>query len=310
MKTPKSNSLQKLRCMRKRQAALIAIFGGVTVLLIKLLAFFVSNSVALLSDALESIVNILASGLMLFSVWVSEKPPDDSHNYGHQKIEEISCMLEGLFIVAAALLIVYAAAGRLFSDILPIELNIAIGISVAATALNGGLSWFLARTARQSGSLALEGDAKHLLSDVISSAAVWIGLLIVEFTGWVPVDAILAFAVAALVGRMGFGLVFKSSQRLMDKSCKEEEAKIREVLLRHKFRFIDFHDMKTRRNGSLVFAELHLSVDGSLSVNEAHELTDHLENELRGELPNANLTIHVEPKKPTASTFPRSQKTL
>ena len=100
--------------MRKKQAALLAIFGGIIVLCIKLLAFFVSDSVALLSDALESIVNIGASGLMLFSVWLSEKPADDSHNYGHQKIEEISCMLEGILIIAAALLIVYAAAGRLF----------------------------------------------------------------------------------------------------------------------------------------------------------------------------------------------------
>ena len=145
--------------------------------------------------------------------------------------------------------------------------------------------------------MALEGDSKHLLSDVISSAAVWIGLFIVELTGWGPIDAILAFAVAFLVGRMGFGLVFNSCQRLMDNSCKEEEKKIREVLLRHKFRFIDFHDMKTRRNGNLVFAELHLSVDGNLSVNEAHDLTDHLEDELKEEMPNTSLTIHVEPKK-------------
>ena len=287
--------------MQKRQAAFVAIAGGVAILLIKLLAYFVSNSVALLSDALESIVNIAASGLMLFSVWVSEKPADDSHNYGHQKIEDISCMLEGIFIIVAALLIVNAAVGRLFSSVLPIELNLAIGISMAATAMNGGLSWILARTARKSGSAALEGDAKHLLSDVISSAGVWVGLFIVEFTGWGSIDAILAFVVAALIVRMGLGLIRKSCSRLMDNSCKEEEAKIREVLLRHKFRFIDFHDMKTRRNGNQVFAELHLSVDGSLSVNEAHELTDHLENELKTELPNANLTIHVEPKKPTAS---------
>jgi cation diffusion facilitator family transporter len=301
IKSPKSKRTQVLFGMRKRQAAFIAIAVGATVLVVKLIAYLVSNSVALLSDALESIVNIAASGLMLFSVWISEKPADDSHNYGHQKIEEISCFLEGVFIIVAALLSVYAAAGRIFSDVLPVELNLAIGISIAATALNGGLSWFLARTARKSGSMALEGDAKHLLSDVISSAAVWVGLFIVELTGWGPIDAILAFAVAVLVGRMGFGLVYKSCQHLMDNSCKEEEAKIREVLNRHKFRFIDFHDMKTRRNGNLVFAELHLSVDGSLSVNEAHELTDHLENELKSELPNANLTIHVEPKESAAS---------
>jgi len=287
--------------MQKRLAAYIAILGGVTILLVKLLAYFVSNSVALLSDALESIVNIAASCLLLFSVWVSEKPADESHNYGHQKIEDISSMLEGIFIVAAALLIVYAAWGRLFAGVIPIEIDLAIGISMVATLINGGISWFLAREAKKSGSAALEGDAKHLLSDVVSTVAIWIGLFIVLLTGWSMVDSILAFAVAALIARMGFKLILKSSSRLMDNSCRIEEAKIREVLLRHKFRFIDFHDLKTRRNGSLVFCELHLSVDGSLSVQEAHDLTDHLENDLKQELPNANLTIHVEPKKPTAS---------
>ena len=284
--------------MQKRQVALVAVIGGISIFLIKLLAYFVSNSVALLSDALESIVNILASVLMLFSVWISAKPADDSHNYGHQKIEDISSMLEGVFIIVAALFIINAAFGRLFSSIIPIQIDLAIGISMAATALNGGLSYFLIRQAKKSGSAAIEGDAKHLLSDVISTVGVWIGLFIVSLTGWSIVDPVMAFIVAALIIRMGLGLVLKSCSRLMDNSCKEEEAKIREVLLRHKFHFIDFHDMKTRRNGNLVFCELHLSVDGKLSVSEAHKLTDHLENELKQELPTANLTIHIEPKKP------------
>jgi len=282
--------------MQKKQAALMAILGGIAVLSIKLVAFFVSDSVALLSDAFESIVNIAASGLMFFSVWLSEKPADDSHNYGHQKIEEVSCMLEGILIIAAALLIVYTSATRLSSKALPTQLNLAIGISMSATAVNGLLSLFLLRTAQKNSSAALEGDSKHLLSDVISSVGIWIGLFIVELTSWGPLDALLALAIAALIGRMGVNLVTRSCQRLMDTSCKEEETKIREVLLRHKFRFIDFHDMKTRRHGNQVFAELHLSVDGSLSVNEAHTLTDHLENELKNELPNTSLTIHVEPK--------------
>lgn len=283
--------------MRKKQAAFMAIIGGITVLGIKLLAYFVSNSVALLSDAMESIVNIAASGLMFFSIHISEKPADDSHNYGHQKIEEISSMMEGLFIIAAALLIVYAAAGRFFEYAELFELDLAIGISMLATALNAGLSWFLARTARESGSAALEGDAKHLLSDVISSAGVWVGLFVVQLTGWSSMDSILAFAVAALIARMGIGLVIKSSHHLMDRSCKEEEKKMREILLRHRFHFIDFHDVKTRRHGNQVFADLHLSVDGSLSVKDAHDLTDHLEEELKEELPNISLTIHIEPKK-------------
>lgn len=285
--------------MQKRRVALVALSGGIIIFLIKLLAFSVSNSVALLSDALESIVNILASGLMLFSVWLSEKPADDTHNYGHQKIEDISSMLEGVFILVAALFIINAAVGRLFSEVLPIQLDLAIGISIVATVSNGGLSWFLMRSAKQSDSAALEGDAKHLLSDVISTVGVWIGLIIVNFTGWGIVDPIMAFIVAALIIRMGLSLILKSCGRLMDKSCKDEEMKIRDVLLRYKYQFIDFHDMKTRRNGNLIFCELHLSVDGSLSVAEAHNLTDHLESELKEELPNASLTIHIEPNKPT-----------
>jgi cation diffusion facilitator family transporter len=287
--------------MQKRQVALLALFGGVIIFLIKLVAYFVSNSVSLLSDALESIVNIAASGLMLFSVWLSAKPADDSHNYGHQKVEDISSMLEGVFIIIAALLIVNAGISRLFAEVLPIEINLAIGISMVATTLNGGLSWFMSRAAKKSGSAALEGDSKHLMSDVISTAGVWVGLFIVGLTGWSFLDPIMAFVVAALIAKMGIGLILKSSSRLMDNACKEEEAKIRDVLLRHKFRFIDFHDMKTRHNGNQVFCELHLSVDGSLSVAEAHDLTDHLENELKEELPTANLTIHIEPKKPVAS---------
>ena len=282
--------------MKKKQAALIAVFGGIAVFSIKLLAFLLSNSVALLSDALESIVNIVASGLMLFSVYVSEKPADESHDYGHQKIEDITSMLEGIFIIAAAALIVYAAAGRLFESSQLFELGLAILISMLATGLNGGISWFLARTARKIGSSALEGDAKHLLSDVISSAGVWVGLFVVQLTGWNFVDSVLAFVVAALIARMGSGLVLKSSHLLMDKSCEEEEEYIKEILNRHRSQFIEFHDLRTRRYGNQVLGELHLSVDGSMSVKEAHDFTDHLETDLKQTLPYLELTIHVETK--------------
>jgi cation diffusion facilitator family transporter len=281
--------------MKKKQAALIALICGVAIFGIKLVAYFVSNSVALLSDALESIVNIAASALMLFSVCISERAPDSSHKYGHEKIEDISSLVEGIFIIIAAFLIIYAAAGRLFEPAELLKLDIAIGVSMFATALNAGLSWLLIKTAKSYGSTALEGDAKHLFSDVISTAGVWIGLFVAQLTGWSFLDSALAFVVAALIVRMGAGLVMKSSNRLMDQSCIAEEKKIMEVLGRHSFQFIDFHDLKTRRHGNQVFAELHLSVDGSLSVKEAHDLTDQLEEELKEEQPNVNLTIHVEP---------------
>lgn len=204
-------------------------------------------------------------------------------------------MLEGLFILTAAVLIVYAAAGRLFDAPELVELNVAIAISIVATALNGGLSWFLGQTAKTSGSAALEGDSKHLLSDVISSVGIWIGLFIAQLTGWQALDAILAFIVAALITRMGGSLVFRSAQHLMDQACREEETRIRNVFLQHKAHFIDFHDMKTRRNGNQIYSELHLSVDSALTVKDAHALTDHLEGDVRQEVPNATLTIHIEP---------------
>jgi len=283
--------------MEKKQVALLALFCGIAIFGIKLVAYSISNSVALLSDALESIVNIAASGLMLFSVCVSERAPDSSHKYGHEKIEDISCLVEGIFIIIAALLIINAAAGRLFEPVELFKLDIAIGVSLFATVLNAGLSWLLIKTAKSCGSSALEGDAKHLFSDVISTVGVWIGLLVAQLTGWDFLDSILAFAVAVLVVRVGVGLVLKSSNRLMDQSCREEEEKIIEVLSRHTFQVIDFHNLKTRRHGNQVFAELHLSVDGSLSVKQAHDLTDHLEKELKAEQPNVKLTIHVEPPK-------------
>jgi len=283
--------------MEKKQVAVLAVFCGVAIFAIKLVAYFLSNSVALLSDALESIVNIAASALMLFSVCVSERAPDSDHKYGHEKVEDISSLIEGISILIAAALIVYAAAGRLFESSEFLELNLAIGISVFATALNGALSLLLIRTAKSCGSTALEADAKHLFSDVISTAGVWIGLIIAQLTGWIFLDSILAFFVSVLVVKVGIELVIKSSNRLMDQSCTAEEEKIIEVLNRHSFNFIDFHNLKTRRHGNQVFAELHLSVDGALSVQEAHDLTDHLADELRLDQPNVNLTIHVEPPK-------------
>ena len=283
--------------MEKKQVAILAVLCGIAIFAIKLLAYMISNSVALLSDALESIVNIAASGLMLFSVCVSERAPDSSHKYGHEKVEDVSSLLEGILIIIAAFLIIVAAAGRLFETSELFKLDLAIGISMFATALNAGLSWLLIKTAKSCGSTALEGDAKHLFSDVISTIGVWLGLFVAQLTGWYFLDSVLAFIVAALIIRIGIGLVLKSSNRLMDQSCEEEEKMIIEVLSRHTFNFIDFHNLKTRRSGIHVLAELHLSVDGSLSVKEAHDLTDHLAEELKEEQPNINLTIHVEPPK-------------
>jgi len=283
--------------MDKKSTAASAIIGGVVILIVKLYAWWISGSVALLSDALESIVNILASVMMFASVLISEKPPDDDHMYGHQKIENISCLMEGFLVIAAGLLIAWAAYGRLSNPVEIVELNIAVFISLFATSLNGVLSWLLMRTAGKTGSLALEGDAKHLLSDVISSVGVVIGLFIGEQLGIPLIDPLMAMIVAVLVLKMGIELVLKSGGGLMDESCSETEKEIRRIMDRHHQSFVDYHNLKTRKSGERVFAELHLSLDGGLSVQEAHDFTDHLEEDVQAELPNVSLTIHIEPEK-------------
>ena len=281
--------------MEKKTAAIIAVIGGIFIFLLKLGSYFMSGSVALLSDALESIVNIVASGLMLYSVMVSSKPPDANHSYGHEKIENITSLIEGFFILTAALFIIHTALEKLSLPSEITQLEEAIAVNLAATALNGGLSWMLSNTAREKGSMALEGDAKHLLSDVITSVGVAVGLWASQLTGWARADPAIAIIVALLIIRMGINIVLKSARLLMDESCPESEAEIQNILESHEFMFIDFHDMKTRKSGNNVFAELHLSVDGSLSVQEAHDLTEHLEEDIKERLPNTTITIHIEP---------------
>jgi len=281
--------------MDNRGAALVAVGGGLIIFAVKLGAWYISGSVALLSDALESIINIVASCLMLYSVYVSGRPADDEHHYGHQKVEYITSLAEGGLIITAAIFIIHTALERL-SDPVPItSVGSAIGINLFATALNGGLSWYLIRRSKETGSIALEGDAKHLLSDVVTSLGVAGGLFVSQLTGWIQADAIIALAVSVLIIRMGADIILKSSRGLMDDHCPETEEKIEALLNRHRSRFVDYHDIKTRRSGSQVFAELHLSIDGEMTVKAAHDFTDHLEEDLKKELPDVAVTIHIEP---------------
>ena len=283
--------------MDKRGIAATAIVGGVAIFGIKLYSYYISGSVALLSDALESIVNIVASIMMYVSVRISEQPPDDNHRYGHQKIENISSFIEGALIIVAGALIGRAAINRLLEPVTLVSVDLAIGISLFATALNGLLSWLLMKKAEETRSMALEGDAKHLFSDVVSSIGVAFGLFLGQYLGIPMLDPLMAMIVAFMVLRLGIGLVYKSGCGLMDESCPEIEEKIRKLMDRHKSQFVDYHSLKTRRSGDRVFAELHLSLDGSLSVQKAHDFTDHLEWDVENEVPGVDLTIHVEPPR-------------
>ncbi|MGD0802971.1 MAG: cation diffusion facilitator family transporter [Candidatus Bathyarchaeia archaeon] len=288
--------------MSKNQSASMAVVGGFIVFCLMLSAFFLSGSVAILSNALESITNIIASFMMVISIHISKTPADVDHPYGHEKVENISAFVEGALVIVAGILIAYTALGRLFNPVELGSLDLALGITLIATAINGGLSMYLMRSSKKHGSMALEGDAKHLLTDVLSSIGIVVGLFIASLTGWKILDPLIAIVVAILVFKMGSDLVFKAGNGLLDQSADDEQTRIEKLLNDHHPEFIDYHNVKTRRSGNKVFAELHLTVDPNISVQKAHDLTKHLEEDLHKELPEVSLTIHVEPPKAHGET--------
>lgn len=282
--------------MKKITVGVVAVLGGLLVFSVKFISFLISNSVALLSDALESVVNIAASSIMLFSIYVSGKPPDESHQYGHQKIEEISRLIEGILIIIISILLLYTAFNRFLSPAELHSLATAISVSIIAAVVNSGIAYMLLKESKMKGSPAFEGDAKHLFSDVLSSIAIWVGLAIVYFTGYSFIDPLLAIGVVAFITKIGLDLIIKSSNYLMDPASREADKKIREILESHRNLFSEYHELKTRRSGNMIFSELHLVVSDTMTVKEAHDIADHLEIEIKQGLPDVNLTIHIEPE--------------
>jgi cation diffusion facilitator family transporter len=279
--------------VEKKQIAMLAIAGGIFIFILKLLAYIISNSVALLSDAMESIINIVASIMMLAALTVAARSEDENHKYGHQKAENISALVEGVLIIIAAVLIVQATIGRLFNPVGFDDINLGLIISMCATGLNGILATIMLRESKKNRSMALEGDAKHLYSDVMSSIGVVIGLFIASVTGIFIIDPLIALFVAILLVKMGIDVLRKTSKDLMDSNCVEAETSIIAVLEKTKG-FLEYHELKTRRSGNKVFMEVHLCLDGTVSVKEAHELTDKIENELKLAVPGIESIIHIE----------------
>ncbi len=279
--------------MNKKRIAVLAIVVGVFIFLLKLAAYFTSNSVALLSDALESIINIVASIMMFAALSISSKAEDENHKYGHQKAENISALVEGVLIMVAAVLIVEASVARIFDPVGFQDVNLGILISLGATSLNGILATIMLRESRKNRSMALEGDSKHLFSDVMSSVGVVVGLFIASVTNVLILDPLIAMVVAVLLIKMGVDVFRKTSHDLMDSACEDEEKLIVDALERIGG-FLEYHDLKTRRSGNTVYMDVHICMNGDMTLSEAHNLSIRIEKELESAVPGIVANIHVE----------------
>ncbi|WP_291174296.1 cation diffusion facilitator family transporter [Hyphomicrobium sp.] len=270
---------------------------ALAVMAIKYAAFVVTGSVALYSDALESIVNLVTAVAALLAIYISSRPADRKHPFGHHKAEYLSAVLEGALIVVAAVLIFREAYDAFVNPRVIEDFGLGMVLSGVATVLNGGWSAFLIRRGRRLRSPALVADGWHLLTDVMTSVGVIAGLLLAAITGLNVLDPLLAVAVACYILWSGSKIALASMSGLLDEAADGEiQARIREAIRQSGGGALEAHDVRTRQAGRAVFIEFHLVVPGTMTVHAAHDICDRLETALKSEIEGAQVVIHVEPE--------------
>lgn len=271
---------------------------GLIVLGLKFLAWTITGSIALYSDALESIVNVVTAIVALIAVRLAQKPADAALPYGYHKAEYFSAVLVGVMIIVAAILIFREAVLGFLAPELPEAPVQGLMVSGVATVINVIWALVLIRHGRAVRSPALEADGKHLLTDVVSTIGVLVGLGLVFLTGWAVLDAVLAGLVALNILWSGWGVIWQSVGGLMDVAVPVDTQKtIREVIATNAEGAIEAHDIRTRQAGKMTFIDFHLVVPGAMSVDAAHAICDAIEAKLREAVKDVQITIHVEPEE-------------
>ncbi len=274
----------------------LSIGAALATMAIKFVAWVITDSVGLLSDALESTVNLVAAVGATIALAVAARPPDEDHEYGHAKAEYFSSMAEGMMIMVAAATITWAAVDRLLHPEEVQELGVGIAIAAFASAINLAVAVVLGRVGRRHRSIALEADGRHLMTDVWTTAGVIVGVALVGITGWSWLDPVVALAVAANIVVTGARLVARSGQGLMDAALPEDQrALLDEVLASHTTEETMFHGLRTRAAGHRRFMSVHVLVPGAWSVQRSHDFVEVVEAELRSRLPDLTVDTHVEP---------------
>jgi cation diffusion facilitator family transporter len=271
------------------------VVAAVTIAL-KTLAWWLTGSVGLLSDAMESIVNLAGAAFALLMVTIAQRPADQDHPYGHHKAEYFSAGFEGLLIMVAAAGILWAAVLRLRAPQPLEQVGIGLVLSVVSSAINGGLAWAMLQSSRTHRSMALEGDARHLFTDVWTSVGVIVGVGLVVATGWLWLDPVVGILVAANILREGVHLVWKSSEGLMDRALEPEVlAEIEQTLEQFKHHTIRFDHVSTRRSGKRRFVDLHMHMPATWTLGRAAAVRTTVEQALMSAVPGLRATIQLLP---------------
>jgi len=282
--------------------AWLSIAAAIATILLKGTAWWMTGSVGLLSDAIESFVNLAAAMMALWILTVAATPADDRHAFGHSKAEYFSSAFEGLLIVFAAITIIWTAVDRLWNP-QPLEsVGIGLAVSVVASIVNFLVARILLKVGREEHSIVLEADAHHLMTDVWTSGGVLVGVALVWVTGWLWLDPVIAILVALNIVWTGWQLMHRSAEGLMDISLPPERiADIEAVLNSYREQGLDFHALRTRQAGSRAFVSVHVLVPGQWTVKEAHDWAERIERDIRKAVPRVNAITHLEPLEDPAS---------
>jgi cation diffusion facilitator family transporter len=282
--------------------AWLSIAAALATIALKTAAWWLTGSVGLLSDALESLVNLGAAVMALVVLTIAARPPDETHAYGYSKAEYFSSTFEGALIALAAILIGWTAVARLLAPQPLEQVGLGLAVSVVAAAVNFGVALVLARAGRTHRSIALEADARHLMTDVWTTAGIVAGVGAVAATGWLWLDPVIALAVAAHILWEGYKLVRRSAVGLLDAALPEPERQaIEAVLTEFRARGIGFHAVRTRGAAHRSFVSLHVLVPGGWTVQQAHDLAEEIEARIRAAVPSASVFTHLEPREDPTS---------
>ena len=283
---------------RLKQLAIWSIPVAIVVFALKYFAYYITGSVALYSDALESIVNVIAAIAAYVAILISMKPADNDHPFGHTKAEYFSAILEGAMIFVAAIMILRESWPLLTSSHLPEQPGYGLAINLAASAINAIWAFILIKQGKISHSPALKADGMHLMTDVFTSFGVLAGLLAAILTGWAILDPVLAIIVALNILWQGWKVINNSVQGLMDVGVElEETMRIRDTISSHAAGAIEAHDLRTRVAGQVTFIEFHLVVPSKMTVGDAHDICNRIEDALKQEIEKARIVIHIEPEE-------------
>ena len=280
---------------KKVSVARLSVVSNTTLIVVKVIAGLLSGSVSIISEAIHSLMDLVASVVAFFSVRISDTPADENHPYGHGKFENISGVVEALLIFVAAFWIIYEAVKKIVHPE-PVEsIGIGLAVMILAAVVNTIVSRKLYRVARETGSVALEADALHLKTDVYTSAGVAVGLALLWITDFHLIDPIIAIFVALLILRESFELFNRAYSPLLDSALPAKEVEqIAAIIRSHCTDRMSFHNLRSRKAGNFMYIDFHLNLDPSLTVGAAHAICDQIEEDIKQVIPQTEVTIHVE----------------